>query len=128
MLRDTLSEAGANVRNVASVAGLPDLVFTRDTSLMTPWGLIGLRPGAQHRRGEVDVVLRAAEDAGFPVLGRVTEGSVEGGDVCLLRPGHLVIGVSEDRTTATGAKSLGSFFEARGWTVTRAKINDLLAF
>lgn len=110
-----------------SVAGFPDLVFTRDTSLMTPWGLVGLRPGAQHRRGEVDVVLKAAEAAGFPVLGRVAEGLVEGGDLCLLRPGHLVIGVSEERTTTTGARALGAFFEARGWKVTCTPIDpDLL--
>lgn len=126
-LVETLMAAGVRVRTVQPVAGLPDLAFTRDTSLMTPWGLIGLRPGLAHRRGEVEVVLDTARAAGVPILGRVERGSVEGGDVCLLRPGHLVIGVSEERTTTEGARALGSFFEREGWKVTLVPIDpDLL--
>lgn len=126
-LLEALIGAGVRVRTVQPVAGLPDLAFTRDTSLMTPWGLIGLRPGAEHRRGEVDVVLDMARAGGVPILGRVDRGTVEGGDVCLLRPGHLVIGVSEKRTTTEGAQALGRFFEKRGWTVTLTPIDpDLL--
>ena len=126
-LLETLIGAGVRVRTVQPVAGLPDLAFTRDSSLMTPCGLIGLRPGAEHRRGEVDVVLETARAGGVPILGRVDRGTVEGGDVCLLRPGHLVIGVSEKRTTTEGAQALGRFFEERGWTVTLTPIDpDLL--
>ncbi|UUR08211.1 dimethylarginine dimethylaminohydrolase family protein [Sphingomonas glaciei] len=126
-LVETLMAAGVRVRTVQPVADLPDLAFTRDTSLMTPWGLIGLRPGLAHRRGEVEVVLDTARGAGVPVLGRVERGSVEGGDVCLLRSGHLVIGVSEKRTTTEGARALGSFFEREGWKVTLVPIDpDLL--
>lgn len=126
-LVEALVTSGVRVHTVQPVAGLPDLAFTRDTSLMTPRGLIGLRPGIAHRRGEVDVVLETAQAAGIPILGRVETGSVEGGDVCLLRPGHLVIGVSEERTTSAGAEALGGFFKARGWTVTCTPIDpDLL--
>jgi N-dimethylarginine dimethylaminohydrolase len=126
-LVETLMGAGVRVRTVQPVAGLPDLAFTRDTSLMSPWGLIGLRPGVEHRRGEVDVVLETARAGGIAILGRVERGTVEGGDVCLLRPGHLVIGVSEARTTSEGAQALGSFFEKRGWQVTRTPVDpDLL--
>ena len=126
-LLETLIAAGVRVRTVQPVAGLPDLAFTRDTSLMTPWGLIGLRPAVEHRRGEVDVVLETARGGGVPILGRVERGSVEGGDVCLLRPGHLVVGVSEERTTTEGARALGRFFEERGWQVTLTAIDpDLL--
>jgi N-dimethylarginine dimethylaminohydrolase len=125
-LVETLVKAGVRVRTVQPVDGLPDLAFTRDTSLMTPWGLIGLRPGIAHRRDEVDVVLVAARAAGVPILGRVETGAVEGGDVCLLKPGHLVIGVSEVRTTEEGAKALSSFFELRGWTVTRTPVDPEL--
>lgn len=126
-LADLLIALGVRVRMVQPEAGLADLAFTRDTSLMTPWGLVGLRPGAEHRRPEVDAVLATARAEGLPVLGRVGQGRVEGGDVSLLRPGHLVVGVSEDRTDARGAGALGSFFTARGWTVTTTRIDpDLL--
>jgi arginine deiminase len=126
-LADLLVGLGVRVRMVKPVPDLADLSFTRDTSLMTQWGLIGLRPGAEHRRDEVDAVLSTARAAGFPVLGRVERGSVEGGDVCLLRPGHLVIGVSDERTDTEGAMALGNFFTQRGWTVTTTAIDpDLL--
>lgn len=126
-LAELLVTLGVRVRMVKPVSGLPDLAFTRDTSLMTPWGLVGLRPGAAHRRPEVDAVLATAQTAGMPLLGRVKAGCVEGGDVCLLRPGHLVIGVSGDRTDEDGAAALGGFFLRRGWTVTTTPVDpDLL--
>lgn len=126
-LADLLVALGARVRMVQSVAGLPDLAFTRDTSLMTPWGLVGLRPGAKHRRPEVEVVLATARSAEIPLFGRVDVGRVEGGDVCLLRPGHLVIGVSGVRTDDRGAEALASLFRERGWSVLITSVDpDLL--
>lgn len=126
-LVDALAEAGVRVRTVKPVPGLPDLAFARDSSLMTPWGLIGLKPGARHRQGEVDVILEVARSTDTPVLGRIEVGRVEGGDVCLLRPGHVVIGISEHRTNLAGAQALGGLFEARGWRVTCTPVEpDLL--
>ena len=126
-LVDQLSAAGVRVVTVKPVPNLPDLAFTRDSSLMTPWGLIGLRPGASHRRREVDFVLEAARAATLPVLGRVEVGCIEGGDVCLLRPGHVVVGISGQRTDVDGAKALGRFFEQRDWVVTYTPVDpDLL--
>src|SRR5688500_5123369 len=45
---------------ISAGSDLPDLAFTRDSSLMTPWGQIGLRPGAPHREQEVELALAAA--------------------------------------------------------------------
>jgi len=126
-LLEALQAAGVRVRTVQPVTGLPDLTFTRDTSLMTPWGLIGLRPGAAHRSKEVDHIIETAQKAGLPVLGRIEDGRVEGGDVCLMRPGHLVIGLSERRTNLAGARALAGFFKLRGWKVTFTPVDpDLL--
>jgi N-dimethylarginine dimethylaminohydrolase len=108
---------GVEVRLVPADTGLPDLAFTRDTSLMTPWGLIGLRPGAAHRTREVDVVLESARAAGVPVLGRVEHGRIEGGDVAILRPGVVLIGISGERTDEAGAHALGAIFRRKGWEV-----------
>lgn len=112
-----LRSEGVDVRVVPADAGLPDLVFTRDTSLMTPWGLLGLRPGAEHRRREVDAVLEAARATGVKLLGRIEEGRIEGGDVAILRPGLLLIGISGNRTDEAGAEALGAIFRRRGWRV-----------
>jgi N-dimethylarginine dimethylaminohydrolase len=106
-----------DVRLVPSDTGLPDLAFTRDTSLMTPWGLLGLRPGAAHRVREVDVVLEAARASGVPVLGRIEQGRIEGGDVAILRPGLVLIGISGERTDEAGAQALGAIFRGKGWNV-----------
>ena len=94
---------------------LPDLSFTRDTTLMTPWGLIGLRPAVGHRLPEVAHVRAAAQARGVPMLGTIGEGRIEGGDVCLLRPGLVVIGCSGERTDRAGAEALARIFETRGW-------------
>ena len=110
-----LHGAGVETLVVEASPALPDQVFARDTTVMTPWGLVGLRPGAFHRRGEVDHVLAEAEAAGVPVLGRIESGLVEGGDVCILRPGLVVVGVTGSRTNDEGAEALAAIFRRRGW-------------
>ena len=114
-----LNAEGVDVRLIPADAGLPDLAFTRDTSLMTPWGLLGLSPGASHRRGEVDAVMTAAKAAGVPILGRIEQGRVEGGDVAMIRPGVLAIGISGERTNAMGAEHLAAIYKSKGWEVIR---------
>jgi N-dimethylarginine dimethylaminohydrolase len=76
----------------------------RDATLMTPWGLVGLRPALDHRLPEVRHVQALAGDWGVPMLGTVEQGHIEGGDVCLLRPGMVAIGYSGDRTNRIGAR------------------------
>ena len=110
-----LRDEGVEVRLLPADPGLPDFAFTRDSSLMTPWGLLGLRPGAPHRRRESAVVLAAAAQAGVPCLGRIEEGRIEGGDILLLRPGVVLIGISGERTDEPGAEALAAIFRSRGW-------------
>lgn len=116
-LRRALADEGVAAIDVPARPGLADIVFTRDTSLMTPWGLVGLRPGAPHRREEVDAVLAAAASHGIPLLGRIGQGRIEGGDIAIVRRGLLLIGLSGDRTDDAGAEALGGMFRARGWRV-----------
>jgi N-dimethylarginine dimethylaminohydrolase len=112
-----LRDEGIEVRLLAADNGLPDFAFTRDSSLMTPWGLVGLRPGAAHRSRESEVVLAAAAEAGVPCLGQIGQGRIEGGDVVLLRPGVLLIGISGERTDEAGAEALAAIFRSGGWEV-----------
>ena len=114
-LVDGLKAAGAETLVVPAMPSLPDQAFARDTTLMTPWGLVGLRPGAFHRRDEVDHVLAQARAAGVPVLGRIDHGLIEGGDVCILRPGLVIIGVTGNRTNEEGAEALAAIFRRHGW-------------
>ena len=118
-----LEAEGVDVRLVPADPALPDLAFTRDTSLMTPWGLLGLSPGAPHRRCEVPAVMAAARAAGVPILGRIEQGRVEGGDVAMIRPGVLAIGVSGERTNAMGAEQLAAIYKRHGWEVIRYQLD-----
>jgi arginine deiminase len=95
--------------------GLPDLAFTRDSLLMTPWGLVELRPFEEHRRGEAAHLIRSIQRLGVVSHGAVEQGRVEGGDVCILRPGLVMIGISGERTDEPGARALGGLFERQGW-------------
>ncbi|QPQ55950.1 hypothetical protein IC614_05045 [Allosphingosinicella flava] len=115
MLAEALAGCGVRTHVVPAKPDLPDLAFTRDTTLMTPWGLVELRPAAGHRRAEAPYVAGIVKNIGFPLLGRIEEGTVEGGDVSIVRPGLVIIGCSGERTDEKGAKALASIFERKGW-------------
>jgi len=110
-----LEAEGVRCHVVPPVEGLADLSFARDATLMSPWGLIALSPAVEHRLAEVEHIRNSVREWNVPLLGAVTEGRVEGGDVCLLRPGLIAIGYGADRTDEPGAHSLARLFERRGW-------------
>jgi N-dimethylarginine dimethylaminohydrolase len=90
---------------------------------MTPWGLLTLRPAVSHRNEEAAAVRQAAERWGVPILGALEEGCVEGGDVCLVRPGVVAIGRSGKRTDEAGTEALARLFEERGWRALRTRFD-----
>lgn len=110
-----LGDAGVRCHFVPPVPGLADQCFTRDSTLMTPWGLLELSLAAPHRAAEPGHVARAAAAWGVPLLGTLGGDAIEGGDVCLVRPGLVAIGWSGARTSQGGATALARFFEAHGW-------------
>jgi N-dimethylarginine dimethylaminohydrolase len=118
-----LEAAGAKCHLIPPKPGLSDLAFTRDSVFMTPWGLVELRPSEPHRRGEPAHLAAALRNLGIETLGSVGEGKVEGGDVCLLRPGLVLIGISGERTDEAGARALGRIFERRGWKALYTRID-----
>jgi arginine deiminase len=118
-----LESAGVECHLVPPKPGLADLAFTRDSVLMTPWGLVELRPSEPHRRGEPAHLAGALRALGVESLGAVDEGRVEGGDVCLLRPGLVMIGISGERTDEAGARALGRIFERSGWQALYTRID-----
>jgi len=117
-LAAALTGAGVRCHWVSPTPGLTDLAFTRDPVLMGPWGLIELRPAAEHRRAEPGHVAEAVAALGAPYWGRVKEGRIEGGDICLLREGLLLVGHSGDRTDEAGAR-----VERMGWQVVYASFD-----
>ena len=118
-----LEDKGVACHLVEASASLPDLTFTRDAVLMSPWGMIELKPRAEHRADEVAHLRTAIQQLGIRTLGRIEEGSIEGGDVCILRPGVVAIGYSGERTDEKGARALARLFEARGWRAIFCRFN-----
>jgi N-dimethylarginine dimethylaminohydrolase len=94
---------------------LPYQVFARDSSTATPAGGVVLAPRQPWRRGEAVAAARFYLEHGLPLAGAITAGCVEGGDVMIAEPGHVLIGCSELRTTEHGARQLAEIFAAQGW-------------
>jgi arginine deiminase len=116
-LVETLQAHGVRCHFVPPAPGLPDLSFTRDSVLMTPWGLLELNSRLAHRRAEAAHVAAAANVIGVPRLGGIGEGFAEGGDISVIAPGVVAIGFSGDRTDEAGARAVAAVFEAHKWQV-----------
>jgi N-dimethylarginine dimethylaminohydrolase len=115
MLEAILEANGVATRLLPAQPGMPDLCFTRDSAVMTPWGLLGLNPASPHRRLEPAQAMVFARNARLPALGTIEVGTVEGGDVCIVRDGLLVVGWSGERTSERGAEAVCELFAAAGW-------------
>jgi len=104
-LTDLLQKSGARVVDLKELAGHPNSVFTRDTSLVTPRGYIRLRMGLKTRRGEESWMAEALGSLGVPCAGVIEPpGTVEGGDVILA--GGVAFVSRSERTNSSGIRQL----------------------
>jgi dimethylargininase len=105
--RAQLTDAGAEVVvGTLPAPDDPDAIYTYDPVLMTDTGAILLRPGKAGRRGEPAIAAADLEAAGVPVVAALGEPWLaEGGDMCWLDPGTLLVGVGY-RTTTAGVDAL----------------------
>jgi N-dimethylarginine dimethylaminohydrolase len=110
-------QAGVTVHRLEDDPNLPYQVFARDSSVGTPEGAVVTQPAQWWRRGEYAPVIRFHQQAGIPIWGMITAGTLEGGDVIIVEPGKLLIGNGEERTQQQAAAQLGGWFEELGWEV-----------
>jgi N-dimethylarginine dimethylaminohydrolase len=115
-----LDEAGVTRHYLTPEAGLPYQVYTRDSSQVGPGGPVLTMLAMPQRRGEYAAVL------GFygPMWRLATQGTVEGGDIHLIRPGLAAIGTSGGRTSAAGAEQVAGWLRAEGWEVAVVPFDD----
>lgn len=103
---DLLADLGVRVHRLVARTSDPDLVYTFDPVLMTDAGAVLLRPGKPNRQSEPRIVRNWLAAVGVPIAGRIRpRATVEGGDVCWLRPSIVCIGRSF-RTNRAGATEL----------------------
>lgn len=95
---------------------LPYQVYTRDSSQITPWGPVVTQLYRPQRRGEYASVIEFYEAHGG-IWRYSTAGTLEGGDIHIIRPGLLLVGHSGERTTEEGARQFAGWFEEQGWEV-----------
>jgi len=113
-LVEVLEGEGVRVHYLAAEPHLAYQVYTRDSSQTTPWGPVLTQLRMPQRRGEYASVL-SFHGAGFWKY--ATDGTCEGGDIHIIRPGVLLIGHSGVRTDLEGARQFAGWFAAQGWDV-----------
>ena len=80
-----LESAGVTCHFAAPDPHLPYQVYTRDPDVMTPWGVLVTQMFRPQRVGEVAPIVRFYQGHGIPVWNWATAGSIEGGDIHLVR-------------------------------------------
>lgn len=113
--------------NVHMMDAEPELtmqVYSRDSSVMTPYGAFITAMANWWRRGENYAAIRTYEKLGIPIYDMVTAGTFEGGDFNVIEEGCVLIGCGGARTQEEGALQVAGWFEAEGWEVKLAFIDE----
>jgi N-dimethylarginine dimethylaminohydrolase len=88
-----------------------DSLYVRDAAMLCPRGVILCNMGKPARKSEPAIHGRAFEQAGIPVIGKITgEGQVEGGDLIWLDEKTVAIG----RTYRTNTEGIRQFKDIVG--------------
>lgn len=116
-----LAEAGVRCHYLPPESHLPYQVYTRDSSQVCPSGPLLTMLAMPQRRGEYASILRFYRHDFWKMA---TAGSIEGGDIHLIRPGLAAIGTSGGRTTPEGADQLAGWLRAEGWEVMVVPFDD----
>ena len=103
---------------------LPMQVYSRDSSVMTPYGAIITAMANWWRRGENYAAIRTYERLGIPVYDMVTAGTFEGGDFNVIEEGVVLIGCGGARTQEEGARQVEGWFRKEGWETRLAFIDE----
>lgn len=106
---------GVRVHWIAPEPELPMQVYSRDSSVMTPYGAVITAMANWWRRGENYAAIRAYEALGIPIYDMVTAGTFEGGDFNVIEEGCVLIGCGGARTQEEGARQVEAWFAKEGW-------------
>lgn len=115
---------GVDIHWLEPEVELPMQVYTRDSSVMTPYGVVITAMANWWRRGENYAAIRAYEKMGIPIYDMVTAGTFEGGDFNVIEEGCVLIGCGGARTQEEGARQVAEWFEKEGWETRLAFIDE----
>nr|WP_298798533.1 arginine deiminase family protein [uncultured Acetobacter sp.] len=121
-LVSTLKEADVSCHFLKPKPDMPYQVYTRDSSQTTPFGTVVTRLMRKERvEEESEIRSFYAPDE---IWKSCTKGYIEGGDIHIIRPGLLAVGVSGGRTDDAGATEFISWFEEAGWTCRKIRFPE----
>ena len=103
---------------------LPMQVYSRDSSVMTPYGAIITAMAQWWRRGENYAAIRTYDKLGIPIYDMVTAGTFEGGDFNVIEDGVVLIGCGGARTQEEAARQVKEWFDREGWETRLAFIDE----
>jgi N-dimethylarginine dimethylaminohydrolase len=113
---ETLSSTGVEVLYVECRKDRHYQVYTRDVGITTKGGVLLGKFREPARKGEEDFAEEVFVKEGIPIVGRVSAGSLEGGDVHYVDDETLAIGVGA-RSTIEGITEAEVIFKRLGLTV-----------
>jgi arginine deiminase len=116
-----LDEAGVTRHYLVPEPHLPYQVYTRDSSQTSPLGPVLTMLAMPQRRGEYASILAFF---GQDIWKMTTRGTLEGGDIHLIRPGLAAIGTSGGRTEKAGAQQYAGWLRDIGWEVRIVPFDD----
>ncbi|MBR0683547.1 arginine deiminase [Roseomonas eburnea] len=119
-LVQALEQGGARVHVLPPEPHLPYMAYTRDSAVVTPWGPVLCQLERPQRRGEYAGVTDFHAGAFWR---KSSAGTLEGGDIHILKPGLAVVGASGGRTDLAGAEQFAAWLRAEGWEV-RVEVFD----
>ncbi|MBL6453976.1 arginine deiminase [Belnapia sp. T6] len=109
-----LEAGGATVHHLPPEPHLPYMAYTRDSVVVTHRGPVLCQLERPQRRGEYAALIDWHEGRFWR---KSSAGTLEGGDIHILRPGLALIGASGGRTDLDGAEQLAGWLRAEGWEV-----------
>lgn len=117
-----LQRAGVDVTVLSALEAYPDSVFIEDAALCLPEGVVMMRPGAQSRTSEAELLAVTLADLGYNVIPNKSEGFIDGGDI-LVTDSVILVGLSE-RTNRAGFEWLESVLEGWGYAAQAVRTPD----
>ena len=120
---DTLRDLGIEVVELERLPDHPDAVFVEDTALVLDEVAVGLRPGAESRRGECESVARMLATY-REIVELEAPATLDGGDVIVF--GRRILVGETSRTNPSGARALADIVTPLGYSVEAVPVHGVL--
>jgi N-dimethylarginine dimethylaminohydrolase len=112
-----IEQGGVTVRHIPPEPHLPYMPYTRDSVVVTHRGPVLCQLERPQRRGEYAPLIDFHAANGSSFWRKSSAGTLEGGDIHIIRPGLAAIGASGGRTDTAGAEQLAGWLREDGWEV-----------